>query len=256
VAQCVNCGKSGAFMEVSTTGLCMSCLEMAVASAVETLERLHSSKDERKRFCAELDRREEDDLVRELFSNAKTSAFDIWDISVHLSDGQYGRMLRASDVSVIGYDENAEIATVKSATGGNYKTTLQSCECYDYSEHLKPCKHMYRLAFDLNIIDAALLPVSFKRDKRRNVYKDFAEIGNMPFSGNTFVFTGVFEKITREEASDAIRKYGGEVSSSISKKTSWLVSGYEPGDKLLKAEEFGIPVLTEERFIQLLNSVI
>lgn len=68
------------------------------------------------------------------------------------------------------------------------------------------------------------------------------------FEGKTFVLTGTLEKYTRQEASDLIEKYGGKVSSSVSKKTTYVLAGEEAGSKLTKAQELGIVILTESEF--------
>ena len=68
------------------------------------------------------------------------------------------------------------------------------------------------------------------------------------FEGMTFVLTGSLEKYTRNEASDLIEKYGGKVSSSVSKKTSYVLAGEEAGSKLTKAQELGINIISEEEF--------
>ena len=66
-----------------------------------------------------------------------------------------------------------------------------------------------------------------------------------PLSGVTVVLTGTLPEFTREEAAEAIQSLGGKVSSSVSKKTSFVVAGESPGSKLDKAESLGVPVLDE-----------
>ena len=70
-------------------------------------------------------------------------------------------------------------------------------------------------------------------------------------AGKTFVLTGALERFTRDQAGAMIEAQGGKVSGSVSKKTSYVVAGEAAGSKLRKAQELGIPVLTEEEFLTL-----
>lgn len=78
--------------------------------------------------------------------------------------------------------------------------------------------------------------------------------GSDELEGVTFVLTGSLETMTREEGGDKIRVRGGKVSSSVSKKTSYLVAGENAGSKLAKAEGLGVTILDEEQFVALLGS--
>ncbi len=73
------------------------------------------------------------------------------------------------------------------------------------------------------------------------------------FSGMTFVLTGALEMFTRDEATAIIEQLGGKVSGSVSKKTSYVVAGANAGSKLTKANQLGIPVLTEQEFLDMVN---
>jgi len=73
------------------------------------------------------------------------------------------------------------------------------------------------------------------------------------FFGQTFVFTGTLEKLTRDEAQDLVREHGGEISGSVSKNTSFVVAGESAGSKLDKARNLGVEVLTEDEFLKLLS---
>ncbi|SHJ99153.1 DNA ligase (NAD+) [Hathewaya proteolytica DSM 3090] len=68
------------------------------------------------------------------------------------------------------------------------------------------------------------------------------------FAGKTFVLTGTLEVYTRDEASEIIQNFGGKVSGSVSKKTSYVLAGEEAGSKLTKAKDLGVEVISEEQF--------
>lgn len=73
------------------------------------------------------------------------------------------------------------------------------------------------------------------------------------FQGKTFVLTGTLPSLSRKEASDIIQRNGGKVTGSVSKKTSYVLAGEDPGSKLDKANSLGIPVLSEEELMAMLN---
>ena len=73
------------------------------------------------------------------------------------------------------------------------------------------------------------------------------------FEGKTFVLTGTLPTYTRSEASEIIEKYGGKTSSSVSKKTSYVLAGEEAGSKLEKAQNLGVKIITEEEFKKMVS---
>jgi DNA ligase (NAD+) len=74
-----------------------------------------------------------------------------------------------------------------------------------------------------------------------------------PLAGKTFVLTGTLESLSREDAAAAVQSQGGKVAGSVSKKTSFVVAGADPGSKLAKAETLGVPILDEAGFRALLG---
>ena len=71
-------------------------------------------------------------------------------------------------------------------------------------------------------------------------------------AGLTFVVTGGLESYTRDSIAETIAAHGGKAASSVSKKTDYLLVGIEPGTKLAKAQELGVPIIDETRFKELL----
>lgn len=72
-------------------------------------------------------------------------------------------------------------------------------------------------------------------------------------SGKTFVLTGSMESMTRDEAKDRIREFGGDVSSTVSKNIDYLVAGSEPGSKFDRAQKLGVKILDEKEFLKMLK---
>ena len=90
------------------------------------------------------------------------------------------------------------------------------------------------------------------KDAGLNMEGEVQETGNL-FAGKTFVLTGTLPTMSRKEASDLVEKYGGKTSSSVSKKTSYVLAGEDAGSKLTKANQLGVQVITEEEFLSMLE---
>lgn len=73
------------------------------------------------------------------------------------------------------------------------------------------------------------------------------------FSGKTIVLTGTLNELTREETKELIHSLGGRVSSSVSKKTDFVIAGREPGSKYEKAKQLGVKIITDEEFSQMVK---
>lgn len=91
--------------------------------------------------------------------------------------------------------------------------------------------------------------------KKAGVKFDIVETkkSGTPFSGKTFVITGTLKTYSRPDAEQLIRRYGGFASSSVSKKTDFLIVGEDPGSKYDKAKELGITILKEDEFVKLIH---
>ena len=79
------------------------------------------------------------------------------------------------------------------------------------------------------------------------------QVRDTRFAGKTFVLTGALRLFTRDEATAKIESFGGKAAGSVSKKTSYVVAGENAGSKLKKANELGIPVLSEQEFLDMLQ---
>lgn len=73
------------------------------------------------------------------------------------------------------------------------------------------------------------------------------------FEGQTFVLTGALDKYSRNEASSIIEKYGGKTSSTVSKKTNYVLAGEDAGSKLTKAQALGVTIISEKEFEEMIK---
>jgi len=103
----------------------------------------------------------------------------------------------------------------------------------------------------------------FDVDWHRNIIKKWTAAGvdmvnakgaEMPqtLAGLTFVVTGGLEGFTRDSIAETITAHGGKPSSSVSKKTDYVLVGSDPGSKLAKPQELGVTIIDEARFLELL----
>lgn len=103
----------------------------------------------------------------------------------------------------------------------------------------------------------------FHEERNVKMIEELKELGVNPVSkvkpksdklaGKTFVLTGTLQNMTRDEASAIIKSHGGKTSSSVSKKTSYVLAGENAGSKLDKAQNLGIIILTEDDFLEMIK---
>ena len=116
---------------------------------------------------------------------------------------------------------------------------------------------------DIGEITATNLVEFFSSPESRALADALVEVGvlteavkkptSAKFEGLTFVLTGTLPTMTRDEASDIIKANGGKTSSSVSKKTSYVLAGEEAGSKLTKAKTLGVPVIDEAAFLRMVE---
>lgn len=99
------------------------------------------------------------------------------------------------------------------------------------------------------------LQKEFNFEKREGkIMKNENRTNNNPFTGCTIVATGKLENFTRDGINSKIISLGAVAGSSVTKKTNYLICGEKPGSKLAKAKELGIPVLTEQEFLEMISA--
>ncbi|MFH0969478.1 MAG: NAD-dependent DNA ligase LigA [Patescibacteria group bacterium] len=114
------------------------------------------------------------------------------------------------------------------------KSARSLAEWFNSKENTELIKRMEKLGVKI-IISDKLPPTNYKLD------------------GKTFVLTGELKNFTRDEAKDIIRKKGGDISSSVSKNTDYIVVGENPGSKYDKAKDLGVKIIDEEEFKKLVS---
>lgn len=116
---------------------------------------------------------------------------------------------------------------------------------------------------DIGAITAGFITEWFSNPQSQHLIRRLREAGvsfaskeekkDSRFAGMTFVLTGTLQSFTRDEASAIIESYGGKASSSVSKKTSYVLAGENAGSKLTKAESLGIKIISEEEFKEMIQ---
>lgn len=155
------------------------------------------------------------------------------------------RVIYALGIRHIGEVASAELASKFGSIDAIFEATEDEiCETHDFG-----------------LIMAKSVVEFFKKDSTKYIIGKLKEAGVVTenalvektneFEGLTFVLTGTLENMTRDEASDMIKARGGKTSSSVSKKTDYVLAGEEAGSKLTKAQALGVKIIDKEEFLKM-----
>lgn len=153
MAECKKCGKSGAYLSVSQSGLCIDCLEEVADEAIKLISMLKSGDRQRKKALEILDNEVAHEMAENAAESLARSKFNCWPVDAHASDAQLDRVRRSASVKILEYDPANEVAIVKGSGKEPYNTSFSSCDCVDFSMRHLPCKHMYRVAAEFGGVD-------------------------------------------------------------------------------------------------------
>ncbi len=137
-----------------------------------------------------------------------------------------------SEIPSIEEIKNASVETLSAIDGIGDKIAKSIYEYFHDENNLKMLNELKNLGFK---------------------FENTAQNRTNELEGKTFVLTGTLQTMTRDEAGDKIKMKGGKTSSSVSKKTSYVVAGASPGSKLDKAEQLGVIILNEDEFLKLIG---
>ena len=171
-------------------------------------------------------------------------------------------------ISAIGKSKQCELYRVLYALGVRnigLKAARLVCESFLTIDDIMNAKaEAFEQIEGFGSIMAQSLENYFSLDSTKNLIAELKSLGlemkpseqkkkGGVFEGKTFVLTGTLPTMTRSEASKLIEQNGGKTSSSVSKKTSYVLAGEEAGSKLTKAQSLGIDILSEEEFLKMLQ---
>ena len=122
-----------------------------------------------------------------------------------------------------------------------------------------------RMKDDIGAITAKSIYKFFRQEQTKDLISRLKKAGvnmsvieteensDLRFEGKTFVLTGTLENYSRGDASEIIEKFGGKTSTSVSKKTNYVLAGEDAGSKLTKARELGVQIITEQEFMEMIK---
>ena len=187
------------------------------------------------------------DQVKSLWQKGDTAAKKLLAAIEASKEQDVSRLIYALGIRQVGVKTGKALATAF----GSLDKLMEATE-----EELK-------LVSDIGEITASFIAQWFSQPQSRHLLQRLKEAGvnfeckrvltDSRFAGMTFVLTGALSKFTREEATEKIELFGGKASGSVSKKTTYVVVGENAGSKERKARELGIPILSEDDFLSMIQ---
>lgn len=161
---------------------------------------------------------------------------------------EFYRLLNGFGIPTIGMNAAKQLARKYGNMDNLRKASVESLTMTDDMGE-KRAQNVYEFLHQKQTVDL------IRRLKKVGVNMEAEEdkVIDERFAGKTFVLTGTLEKYSREEAKKIIESFGGKASGSVSKKTSYVLAGEEAGSKLVKAEQLGVPVITEKEFEEMIK---
>lgn len=185
--------------------------------------------------------------LKSLWQKGETAANKLLEAIETSKTQDLSRLIYALGIRQVG----AKTAKVLAATFGTMDELVQASE-----EKLTEVP-------DVGGVTASFIHSWFAQSQSQNMIKRLREAGvnfeskrivaDTRFAGMTFVLTGALSKFTRDEATEKIELFGGKAAGSVSKKTSYVIVGENAGSKERKARELGIPILSEDQFLEMIQ---
>ena len=184
--------------------------------------------------------------IQSLWKSGKTAAQKLLTAVERSKEQDVGRLIFALGIRQVG----AKTGKVLAATFGSLDALMNAS-----LEELTAVEDVGQITAQ-SIYDWASQPQSrhmIQRLREAGVNFESKRVStDTRFAGKTFVLTGALSKFTREEATEKIELFGGKAAGSVSKKTSFVVVGENAGSKERKARELGIPILSEDEFLEMI----
>lgn len=185
--------------------------------------------------------------IKQLWQSGETAAKKLLAAIDNSKQQDLSRLIYALGIRQVGAKTGKSLATAFGTMDKLASATVEELTAVD----------------DIGIITAESISQWFAQpqsqellEKLRNAgvnFESLRAVTDNRFAGMTFVLTGALTKFTRDEATEKIEAFGGKAAGSVSKKTTYVVVGENAGSKERKARELGIPILSEDDFLNMLQ---